>query len=73
MNDSGESAMFKQLFKDWKEKNDAVGKGKLFKRGSIGKRTFHIMIKREHNQNTLLDVINDLNSNCHSQSRSHII
>lgn len=35
VNDGGESAMFKQLFRDWKEKNDVVGKRKLYTRGSI--------------------------------------
>ncbi|XP_077974564.1 villin-1-like [Styela clava] len=35
VNDGAESAMFKQLFKDWRDKTDVIGKGKLHTRGSI--------------------------------------
>ncbi|XP_076823836.1 villin-1-like [Clavelina lepadiformis] len=33
--DGGESAMFKQLFKDWRSKGEVVGKGKTYTRGRI--------------------------------------
>lgn len=36
MSDGAESAMFKQLFKSWKDKSQTQGLGKTYTRGQIG-------------------------------------
>lgn len=36
MNEGAESAMFKQLFKSWKEADQTQGLGKTYSRGKIG-------------------------------------